>query len=697
MKSQNIEENTSPSMREDIIKNISFFSIFSPIEIIELAKLMEDCRYQAGEVIVQEGEVVDSIYLIISGRAEVSTETNIEGQKSISPVCVLGENETIGLSKEGFFSTTGIRFATVTALTNIHLLRLSLHQLHQFLRKQPLANDKLRSVSEQMLYMNFIKQLYPFASLTPAIIQTLAKSITKTNHTAGEIIFRQGDSGDECYLIASGQVEIILISPEGKERILATLNPSELFGEQAVLMDMPRSATARAVANVTLLSINREVLNALFLDEEQVRTDIVSIMMERQRPIKKDHVLVYKNYNTDGELIVTLKDTLNRNYYRLSPRGLFIWEKLDGDHSFQDITMDFFKEFKQFSPQSIYDLVIRLAHDGFVNVTIPKSSDQEKDLPFWIMAVKHIRQIMEYRIAVNDPDKRLTEWYNNGVHWLFTWPVQIFCFSLLIMGMVAFISFSSHVAFLLEHVTHVAFVLLYLFIAMLLVIPLHELGHAFATKYFGREVSQFGIGWFWLRPIAYTDTSDMWLCGKWPRVVVNFAGVYVDGILAGLAAILAYLCHNPHISVFLWLYAAVCYYNILFNLNPTQEFDGYYVLMDLLEKPNLRESSITWLIKKLSRSSKPVQSSSKQNPELMYWISVLSKHNAEVIYWIATLIFLFVITYAAYLFQVHVLEYLLPAHISSRFGHVMRLLLPFAVIILSSIGILAEVKRKAFK
>ena len=126
-------------------------------------------------------------------------------------------------------------------------------------------------------------------------------------------------------------------------------------------------------------------------------------------------------------------------------------------------------------------------------------------------------------------------------------------------------------------------------------ILVHEAGHAFTTKHFGREVPRVGVGWHWFGPIAYVDTSDMWLAGRWPRVAVSLAGPYAALVLGGLAALAAWFVPDPVLSAALWQFALVSYVGVLVNLNPLMEFDGYFVLSDLLEKPNLRPRALAWL------------------------------------------------------------------------------------------------------
>lgn len=75
------------------------------------------------------------------------------------------------------------------------------------------------------------------------------------------------------------------------------------------------------------------------------------------------------------------------------------------------------------------------------------------------------------------------------------------------------------------------------------------------TKFFGRKVANFGMGWFWVGPIAFCDTSDMWLASKKQRLAVDGAGIFIDCFLGSLASIAALLVTHPISVIFLWLVA----------------------------------------------------------------------------------------------------------------------------------------------
>lgn len=131
------------------------------------------------------------------------------------------------------------------------------------------------------------------------------------------------------------------------------------------------------------------------------------------------------------------------------------------------------------------------------------------------------------------------------------------------------------------------------FAIMVLVYPLvkaiHELGHAYATKVWGGEVHEIGLMILVFMPVPYVDASaSSAFRDKWRRAVVGGAGIMVEGALASLALIL-WLNVEPGlvraVAFNVMLIAGVS--TVLFNGNPLLRFDGYYVLCDIVEIPNL--------------------------------------------------------------------------------------------------------------
>ena len=77
--------------------------------------------------------------------------------------------------------------------------------------------------------------------------------------------------------------------------------------------------------------------------------------------------------------------------------------------------------------------------------------------------------------------------------------------------------------------------------------------------------------------------------------MVSLAGIWTDLLIGGLAALAAWLSRDPALTVLFWQVALTRYITVAFNLNPLREFDGYYVLIDVLDRPNLRRNAVAWL------------------------------------------------------------------------------------------------------
>jgi putative peptide zinc metalloprotease protein len=142
-----------------------------------------------------------------------------------------------------------------------------------------------------------------------------------------------------------------------------------------------------------------------------------------------------------------------------------------------------------------------------------------------------------------------------------------------------------------------------LYAAFVVVKALHELGHAVATKRIGRitgsggEVHTVGLTMLVLTPVPYVDASSAWAFrSKWHRALVGAAGMYVE---LGLAAVAAIVWANTspgtvHALAYNVIFVASIS-TLLFNGNPLLRFDGYYILSDVLELPNLAQRSKTHL------------------------------------------------------------------------------------------------------
>ncbi|QEF99041.1 Peptidase family M50 [Stieleria maiorica] len=118
----------------------------------------------------------------------------------------------------------------------------------------------------------------------------------------------------------------------------------------------------------------------------------------------------------------------------------------------------------------------------------------------------------------------------------------------------------------------------------------HECGHAVCAKRHGVRVGRMGIMFFLFAPLAYVDVTDAWkLVRRRDRVQIALAGVYVELAIGAVAALIWWISpvgFAKHLAAQVFLVAGPA--TLLVNANPLLRLDGYYVLSDLLEIPNLR-------------------------------------------------------------------------------------------------------------
>lgn len=133
--------------------------------------------------------------------------------------------------------------------------------------------------------------------------------------------------------------------------------------------------------------------------------------------------------------------------------------------------------------------------------------------------------------------------------------------------------------------------LILLYAAVACVKLIHEFGHAAAVRRFGGEVHTLGIMFLMLTPLPYMDATAAWAFrNKWKRVLVGASGMLFELFVAALAFIVwANTADGVLHSLAYNMAFAASVSSILFNINPLLKYDGYYMLSDVVDTPNLQQ------------------------------------------------------------------------------------------------------------
>jgi putative peptide zinc metalloprotease protein len=159
---------------------------------------------------------------------------------------------------------------------------------------------------------------------------------------------------------------------------------------------------------------------------------------------------------------------------------------------------------------------------------------------------------------------------------------------------------------------------------------LHEMGHAFTCRRFGGEVHEIGIMFLVLMPCPYVDASTAWgFPSKWKRILVAAGGMIAEIFIAAIATFVWVLTADNantaihQIAYYTMLIASVS--TLLFNANPLLRYDGYYILSDWLEIPNLQQKSREYTLGLVKRyvfrvkTTQPLPATFRQKAWLVFY------------------------------------------------------------------------------
>jgi putative peptide zinc metalloprotease protein len=301
----------------------------------------------------------------------------------------------------------------------------------------------------------------------------------------------------------------------------------------------------------------------------------------------------------EGMTHYVVKDPLALKYFRFKIEEYYLLEQFDGKQTLQEVKKAFEKKYR---PQtiSIEDLtrfVAQLHEAGIIHID---SGEQAKVLirrrkkNKWRKVWAFLANILFIKIPIIDPERLLTRMYPY-FRWIFTRTfitistISMFCaLCLVISQWKTFYDKLPDFQSFFNWWTIMSF-----WVCLAVVKIIHEFGHGLTAKHYGGEVHEMGILFLVLTPALYCDVTDSWLLpNKWRRIWISAAGIYVECFLASIATFVWWYSTPGLLNSLAMATMFICSVNtIMFNANPLLRYDGYYVMADWLEIPNLRIKS----------------------------------------------------------------------------------------------------------
>jgi putative peptide zinc metalloprotease protein len=230
--------------------------LFATMDGAELDLLCTQLRLEPvspGRAIIRQGEPGDRFYIVHRGHVEV-TQRDARGVSNV--VDQLDRGDYFG---ELALLNDAPRNATCRATVPTELLSLSRSDFERLVK----VRFELRSsVDRSIARVELLRRVPLFADLDAYQVQLIAAQMREESYEPGAAIIRQGDVGETFYVIESGRVETS-VREEAGERVVAQRGPGEYVGEIALLMQVPRTATVRALTQVRVLALDRDAFDRL--------------------------------------------------------------------------------------------------------------------------------------------------------------------------------------------------------------------------------------------------------------------------------------------------------------------------------------------------------------------------------------------------------------------------------------------------
>jgi putative peptide zinc metalloprotease protein len=359
--------------------------------------------------------------------------------------------------------------------------------------------------------------------------------------------------------------------------------------------------------------------------------------MKKSYPKFRDDLIISQQ-EFEKVTYFVIKDPITRKFFRIKEFEYFITQNLDGEIPPEQIAERFGKHFNiQLPLDTLHKFIQRLESLGFLESEVSERElariqYQKKTFPGKLLFIK---------LKGFDPDRLLNR-IIKYTRFVFTPHFLILSLFLVFLAIVITISSWGDLGHSFKGIFKVA-TIFGVWIVIFLVVVLHEFAHGLTCKYFGGEVHEMGFLLLYFQPCFFCNVSDAYLFKeKSKKLWVTFAGAYCQIFVWAVATILwRIIALDTGLSSFLFVVVITSGITVFFNFNPLIKLDGYYLLTDYLEIPNLRKKAfgyISALLKKRFLKQRELKIKATLRAKKVYiWYGVLS-----LLYSVLLLSFIFI-------------------------------------------------------
>jgi putative peptide zinc metalloprotease protein len=300
-----------------------------------------------------------------------------------------------------------------------------------------------------------------------------------------------------------------------------------------------------------------------------------------------------------GRRYVVVHNPMAESYLRLDPREFDLLALMDGTRTVKSLVVAYYQRHGMLALSRVTGLVEILRANRFLterplDAYAALGEALARRRPSRVVT-RAVHRFLEPQVTSRNVDRHLSTGYHAWGRLLFTRPVALVGTAIGLLAPLFFLLELSRPRYSLFR-TGGSYLTGVLILGGLeaMTLAIHEVGHGLAVKHAGRFVPKAGMMLYFGIPVAFVDTTDVWMAPARKRVLTSLAGPWTSLVLSGFCTGIAFLLPEGPVGSFLFAWGFVLLLNTLINFNPLLEMDGYYLLVDLTEKPMLRSRAFAF-------------------------------------------------------------------------------------------------------
>jgi CRP-like cAMP-binding protein len=265
-----------------LFQRVEIFKDLPERELRALVARFRVERYPDNYTIIRQGDRGDKFYIVASGEVIVAREDGVRGEQPQATLRCGDYFGEIALLKDI------PRTATVRSATPVKLLSLAKEDFDRLVRRYFAFHAHLHAeVKNRTELIALVAKMPIFAEFSHQQIAMLALRIRETVCPAGTTVVQQGERGDRFYIVKDGEVAVSVAQGDGTAKEISTLHRGEYFGEIALILAVPRTATVTATKETVLLCLDKKDFDEMIKKHLLANRNLEEVATRRMYNVRK--------------------------------------------------------------------------------------------------------------------------------------------------------------------------------------------------------------------------------------------------------------------------------------------------------------------------------------------------------------------------------------------------------------------------